>query len=75
MAGVSVLGVLMRNHFHLLVETTEANLSTGMKLLLGSFSLGWNLKVVETGSCVLRAIQIHPGRCVGQRSHIQNLFL
>lgn len=34
--------VLMENHFHLLVETPEANLVTGMKLLLGSFSQGWN---------------------------------
>jgi putative transposase len=34
--------VLMGNHFHLLVETPEANLAAGMKLLLGSFSQGWN---------------------------------
>ena len=34
--------VLMSNHFHLLVETPEANLVTGMKLLLGTFSQGWN---------------------------------
>jgi REP element-mobilizing transposase RayT len=34
--------VLMGNHFHLLVETPEANLAVGMKLLLGSFSQGWN---------------------------------
>jgi hypothetical protein len=27
----------MGNHFHLLVETPEANLVSGMKLLLGAF--------------------------------------
>jgi len=34
--------VLMGNHFHLLVETPEPNLVSGMKLLLGAFSQGWN---------------------------------
>ena len=34
--------VLMGNHFHLLVETPEANLVAGMKWLLGTFSQGWN---------------------------------
>jgi hypothetical protein len=32
--------VLMNNHFHLLLETPEANLVTGMKYLLGTFSQG-----------------------------------
>jgi len=30
--------VLMGNHFHLLLETPQANLVSGMKLLLGTFS-------------------------------------
>lgn len=34
--------VLMGNHFHLLVETPQANLVTGMQRLLGTFSQGWN---------------------------------
>lgn len=34
--------VLMGNHFHLLLETPQANLVTGMKWLLGVFSQGWN---------------------------------
>lgn len=34
--------VLMRNHFHLLLETPEANLVSGMKYLLGTFSQSWN---------------------------------
>jgi REP element-mobilizing transposase RayT len=34
--------VLMGNHFHLLLETPEANLVSGMKYLMGTFSQGWN---------------------------------
>jgi len=34
--------VLMGNHFHLLLETPQANLVSGMKWLLGTFSQGWN---------------------------------
>lgn len=34
--------VLMGNHFHLLLETLQANLVTGIKQLLGTFSQGWN---------------------------------
>lgn len=41
--------VLMNNHFHLLVETPEANLVTGMKQLLGTFSQGWNRRRMRRG--------------------------
>jgi len=34
--------VLMGNHFHLLLETPEPNLSVGMRVLLGAFSQAWN---------------------------------
>ena len=34
--------VLMGNHFHLLLETPEANLAAGMRVLLGAFSQAWN---------------------------------
>lgn len=34
--------VLMGNHFHLLLETPQANLVSGMQWLLGTFSQGWN---------------------------------
>ncbi len=34
--------VLMGNHFHLLLETPDSNLVTGMKWMLGVFSQGWN---------------------------------
>jgi len=32
----------MRNHFHLLLETPEPNLVSGMSLLLSTFSQAWN---------------------------------
>ncbi len=34
--------ILMGNHFHLLLETPQANLVSGMKYLMGTFSQGWN---------------------------------
>jgi REP element-mobilizing transposase RayT len=34
--------VLMGNHFHLLLETPEPNLVSGMRVLLGSFAQAWN---------------------------------
>lgn len=41
--------VLMGNHFHLLLETPEPNLVTGMKFLLGTFSQGWNARRARRG--------------------------
>ena len=41
--------VLMGNHFHLLLETPEPNLVTGMKWLLGTFSQGWNSRRARRG--------------------------
>jgi REP element-mobilizing transposase RayT len=41
--------VLMKNHFHLLLETPESNLVTGMKYLLGTFSQGWNARRARRG--------------------------
>ena len=34
----------MGNHFHLLLETPEANLSSGMRVLLGTYSQARNSK-------------------------------
>lgn len=34
--------VLMANHFHLLLETPEPNLSVGMRVLLSTYSQAWN---------------------------------
>lgn len=41
--------VLMGNHFHLLLETPEPNLVTGMKWLLGTFSQGRNARRSRRG--------------------------
>ncbi|MFN7341745.1 MAG: transposase, partial [bacterium] len=41
--------VIMKNHFHLLLETPEPNLVTGMKYLLGTFSQGWNARRARRG--------------------------
>lgn len=41
--------VLMGNHFHLLLETPEANLVSGMRILLGSFSQAWNRRYKRRG--------------------------
>ncbi len=41
--------VLMGNHFHLLLETPESNLSSGMRLLLGTYSQAWNRSYQRRG--------------------------
>lgn len=41
--------VLMSNHFHLLLETPEPNLVSGMKLMLGSFGQAWNRRYLRRG--------------------------
>jgi REP element-mobilizing transposase RayT len=41
--------ILMGNHFHLLLETPQANLVTGMKWLMGTFSQGWNRARLRRG--------------------------
>ncbi len=41
--------VLMGNHFHLLLETPEANLASGMRVLLGTFSQAWNSRYQRRG--------------------------
>ena len=41
--------VLMGNHFHLLLETPEANLVSGMRILLGSFGQAWNRRRQRRG--------------------------
>jgi len=41
--------VLMGNHFHLLLETPEANLTSGMRVLLGAFSQAWNRRHQRRG--------------------------
>jgi REP element-mobilizing transposase RayT len=40
---------LMRNHFHLVVETPRGNLVAGMKWLLGTYTMRYNLRHKEFG--------------------------
>ncbi len=40
---------LMRNHFHLVVETPRANLVAGMKWLLGTYTMRYNRRQKEFG--------------------------
>jgi REP element-mobilizing transposase RayT len=41
--------VIMRNHFHLAVETPEPNLSAGMKWLQGTWAMRFNRFRTEVG--------------------------
>lgn len=41
--------VLMPNHYHLLIETPEPNLTAGMRVLMGTFSQGWNNRRMRRG--------------------------
>jgi putative transposase len=41
--------VLMPNHYHLLIETPEPNLTAGMRVLMGTFSQGWNSRHLRRG--------------------------
>lgn len=41
--------VMMGNHFHLLLETPEANLVSGMRQLMGHFSQNWNYRRQQRG--------------------------
>jgi len=41
--------VLMNNHFHLLLETPQPNLVSGMKWLLSAYSQGWNRARMRRG--------------------------
>jgi REP element-mobilizing transposase RayT len=41
--------VLMDNHFHLLLETPQPNLVSGMKWLLSAYSQGWNRARMRRG--------------------------
>lgn len=41
--------VLMSNHYHLLLETPEPNLVSGMKWLMGAYSQGWNRRRKRRG--------------------------
>jgi len=73
--------VLMGNHFHLLLETPEPNLSAGMRVLLGTFSQAWNIRHQRRGHVFQgrykavpvtgeRAQDAHYFKCVADYIHL-----
>jgi REP element-mobilizing transposase RayT len=56
---------LMRNHFHLVVETPHANLVAGMKWFLGTYTNRFNRRHEQVGhlnsaatNCVISVVQV-----------------
>ena len=46
---LQVAGLKTGNHFHLLLETPEPNLVSGMRILLGSYAQAWNRRRSRKG--------------------------
>jgi len=62
---------LMGNHFHLLIQTPEANLSSGMQYLNGSYCLNFNRKHGRVGHVIQGRFQ---SRLVKDDSDLLNLY-
>ena len=68
--------VVMRNHFHLAVETPEPNLSLGMKWLQGTWAARFNRFRGETGRPFqgrYKALHVEPGHALAQVAHYIHL--
>ena len=68
--------VIMRNHFHLAVETPEPNLSAGMKWLQGTWAARFNRFRGETGRPFqgrYKALHVEPGHALAQVAHYIHL--
>lgn len=68
--------VIMRNHFHLAVETPEPNLSTGMKWLQGTWVMRFNRFRGEGGRPFqgrYKALHVEPGHALAQVAHYIHL--
>lgn len=68
--------VIMRNHFHLAVETPQPNLSLGMKWLQGTWAARFNRFRGEKGRPFqgrYRAQHVEPGRVLAQVAHYIHL--
>ena len=68
--------VIMRNHFHLAVETPEPNLSDGMKWLQGTWAARFNRYQGETGRPFqgrFKALHVEPGHVLAQVAHYIHL--
>ena len=68
--------VLMRNHFHLAVETPEPNLSAGMKFLQGTWANRFNRFHGETGRPFqgrFKGLHVEVGAALAQVAHYIHL--
>jgi len=68
--------VIMRNHFHLAVETPEPNLSAGMKWLQGTWAMRFNRFRGEAGRPFqgrYKALHVEPGEALAQVCHYIHL--
>ena len=68
--------VILRNHFHLAVETPEPNLSTGMKWLQGTWVTRINRFHGEIGRPFqgrFKALHVEPGHALAQVAHYIHL--
>ncbi len=68
--------VIMRNHFHLALETPEPNLSDGMKWLQGTWAHRFNRFWQETGRPFqgrFKAGHLEPGHALAQAAHYIHL--
>ncbi len=68
--------VIMRNHFHLAVETPEPNLSDGMRWLQGTWVARFNRYRGETGRPFqgrYKALHVEPGHALAQVAHYIHL--
>jgi len=64
--------VIMRNHFHLAVETPEPNLSLGMKFLQGTWANRFNRLHGEKGRPFqgrYKALHVEPGEALARVAH------
>jgi REP element-mobilizing transposase RayT len=59
--------VLMTNHYHLLVETPEANLVTGMRWFQATWTMRFNRRHRLRGHLFQASLQIGRGRSRGKR--------
>jgi putative transposase len=68
--------VIMRNHFHLAVETPEPNLSEGMRWLQGTWAVRFNRYHGESGRPFqgrYKALHVEPGHSLAQVAHYIHL--
>jgi len=68
--------VIMRNHFHLAIETPEPNLSEGMQWLQATWAARFNRFHGETGRPFqgrYKALHVEPGHALAQVAHYIHL--